>query len=123
MLISSRDLAKYPFTKEAAEYVKTLDLKVNELTSPGYVKIIERAEQRIDDALTSGIVKTGEHLENEVEILSFPVAVFFVANIGDTYLKRRYALAESKKAYEILKSDNINNLFLFILFMKSTLFF
>lgn len=106
MTISRGDLAKYPFIREVFEYVKTLDLKVEELTSPEFVRVIERSEQRVDSALIYGTVKPFSVLDDEVEILSFPVSILFVAKIGDTYLKRRFALAEAKRVYELLKVED-----------------
>ncbi len=106
MLTSREDFAKYPFAKEAAGYVKSLDLNVAELASPEYRRIVERAEQRVSDALQLGSIGTEDKLDNETEILSFPVAVLFVAAIGDTFLTRRYALSEAKKAYEILRAED-----------------
>jgi len=106
MLISREDFAKYPFTKGAAEYVEKLDLKIEELASPEYIRVIQRAEQRVDEALIDKIVRNADLLEKEIEILSFPVAVLFVAKIGDNFLKRRYALSEAKRAYEILRDED-----------------
>ncbi len=42
----------------------------------------------------------------DVEILSFPVAVILVASLANEYVKRRYALAEARRAYELLKIEN-----------------
>ena len=106
MPISKGDIANYPFTREASEYVTTLNLSINELSSPDYIRIVERSEQRIDDALIYGIVKTPDPLENDIEIFSFPVAVLLIAKINNEYLKRRYALAEAVRAYEVLIGDD-----------------
>lgn len=110
MLTSREDVAKYPFTREAATYVKGLDLKIDEMASPEYINVVDRAEQRVEDALIHGIVKTANFQDKEIEILSFPVAVLLVAKIGDDFLKRRYTLAEAKRAYEILRNDNESKL-------------
>ena len=106
MLVSKEDFAKYPFTKEAAEYVKSLDLKTDELAQPEFLEVINRAEERVEGALLNGIIKWKALPEHEIEILSYPVAVFFVAKIGDDYLKRRYALAEAKRIYALLREDS-----------------
>jgi DNA primase large subunit len=42
----------------------------------------------------------------EIELFSFPIAVMIVAAAKDSFLKRRYALAEAKRAYNILKQEN-----------------
>jgi len=110
MLISKMDLAKYPFTKETIGYVRELDLKINELASPEYVEIINRAEQRVEEALIERVVKWKETSMYEVEILSFPVAIIFAATIGDDFLKRRYALAEAKRVDGLLRREEEDKL-------------
>jgi DNA primase large subunit len=105
MLISKEDFAKYPFMEEAVQYVKSIDLKTDELSQPEFSPIVTRAETRIEEALIDGIIKWKSHPEYEIELLSYPVAVIFVSNINDPYLKRRYALAEAKRVHALLKED------------------
>lgn len=94
-------MAKYPFTNEAANYVKELDLKIEDMSAP----ILSRAEQRIEEALLYALVST--HSRNdEIEIPSFPVAVMMVAATADTLIKRRYALAEAKRVSLLLKDES-----------------
>jgi DNA primase large subunit len=107
-------MAKYPFTPEAAICVEKLDLRTNELGNPEYKDIIARAEQRIresiEDALvsdhTTGPAEQSRLTTDEVELLSFPVAVMMVTSTGDKLLKRRYALAEAKRAYHLLRQES-----------------
>lgn len=97
-------MAKYPFTNEAAEYVKELDLKIEDMSE----LILTRAEQRIEESLLKAVVST--QLQNdEIEITSFPVAVMMVAATADTLMKRRYALAEAKRAYNLLNEEQSKN--------------
>ncbi len=105
MLTSREDIAKYSFTKEAAEYIRALDLRIDELVGPEYVRVLDRAEQRVEDALIYGNVRTEDLLEKEVEILSFPIAVLLVAKIDDNFLKRRYSLSEAKRANDLLDNE------------------
>jgi DNA primase large subunit len=98
-------MAKYPFTPEAAKHVQELDLKTTELDNPEYARITKRAQQRIEEAITNAIVTDQTH-ETEVELFSFPIAVMMVAAAKDSFLKRRYALAEAKRTYNILKQEN-----------------
>ncbi|MBS7658687.1 MAG: DNA primase large subunit PriL [Candidatus Bathyarchaeia archaeon] len=95
------DLAKYPFTKEAAEYVKNLGLKIDDLTSIEFIEVINRAEERIKEAILN-VKISKEWLHNDVEILSFPTAILLLSGIKDEKIKRRYALSEAKRAYEFL---------------------
>ena len=97
MLTSRQDYAKYPFTKEATEYVKSLDLRIEELDAPEYAQVVDRAEERLEQALSEGTVSSIGYASTEAEILSFPVAKALVAHIEDGFLKRRYALAEAKR--------------------------
>jgi DNA primase large subunit len=105
MLVSKEDFAKYPFIIEAVDYVKSLDLKTDELSQPEFSAVVTRAETRIEEALIDGITKWESRSGYEIEILSYPVAVIFVSSIDDNYLKKRYALAEAKRVQALLKED------------------
>lgn len=101
---SKIELAKYPFLKEAVDYVKVLDISIEELTSSEYVKILERAEERIQEAILYAIVT--RKLDNEdIELLSFPTAMLLVAATNIPFIKRRYALAEAKQTYNDLRVE------------------
>lgn len=94
-------MAKYPFINEAAEYVKELDLKIEDMSEP----ILNRAEHRIEEALLYALVST-ELRKEEIEISAFPVAVIMVASTADKLMKKRYALAEAKRIYELLEEES-----------------
>jgi len=80
-------------------------LKITELDNPEYSRIVERAEKRIEEAILNALVNDQIH-NNEIEIPSFPIAVMIVTAANETFLKRRYALGEAKRAYQILKQEN-----------------
>ena len=106
MLFAEGDLAKYPFLPQAAEYVRQLDLTIEDLTET-LQEILKHAEQRVTAALetssqTRYVPKTPRA---NIEIPSFPVAIMIVAAINDRYLKKRYALYEAKKIYEHLRQE------------------
>jgi len=105
LFLTRSDLAKYPFTPQAAEHVQALDLKITDLTSPEYTQILNRAEKRIEEAILYALVSEQQR-NDEIEILSFPIAVMMVSTTKDPFLKRRYALAEAKRAYTLLKQEN-----------------
>jgi DNA primase large subunit len=44
--------------------------------------------------------------KEEIEISSFPVAVMMVASTADKLMKKRYALAEAKRIYELLEEES-----------------
>jgi DNA primase large subunit len=75
------------------------------LNSPEYAQVLDRAEKRIEEAILYALVSE-QHRNDEVEILSFPIAVMLVSATEDPFLKRRYALAEAKRAYNLLKQEN-----------------
>lgn len=101
---TKNDLAKYPFLKETTEYVKRLDLKIEDLTNPEFAKILERAEERVEEAILYALIE--RRLRNEeIEILSFPVAIMLAVATQNSFIKKRYALAEAKQTYEDLKQE------------------
>jgi DNA primase large subunit len=106
MISSREDFAKYPFTKEAANYVQKLDLNVEMLTNPEYIRVVDTAKKRVQEALINRTVSAEVKAdETEFTILSFPIAVLFVSAINNDFLKRRFALVEARRAYEILKEE------------------
>ncbi len=110
MLLTPVDLAKYPFTPQAAEHVQELDHRITELGSQEYGKIIERAEQRINEAIEKKQVAIPSRIDPETELLSFPIAVMIVTSSNDKSLKRMYALAEAKRVYALLKHEDRSKL-------------
>ena len=90
-------MAKYPFTPQAAEYIQAKDKNITDLVSPEYAQVLKRAEKRIEEAILYAQVSEPQR-SDEIEILSFPVAVMMTSAADDPSLKRRYALAEAKRA-------------------------
>ena len=103
-VLTKLDHAKYPFTSEAAEYVKILDIDINDLASGEFTFILDLAEKRINDALTVGRIDPDS--QGEPEILAYPAALMLIALAGDERARRRYALGESKRAYELLREES-----------------
>lgn len=91
------DLAKYPFLKETSAYMKKLGLEINELTSPELGQILSRAKDRLEKSIL--FVQTGERFGNDIEIPSFPVTIMLALATKNSFVKKRYALAEAKQAY------------------------
>ena len=105
-MLTDTDHAKYPFTTEAARYVSGKGLKIQDLVADiSFEPVLDRAEKRIEEAIISA--KVSQELQNnpDWDILSFPTAIMFVSILGDDRLRRRYALAESERAYEFLRKD------------------
>jgi DNA primase large subunit len=105
LFFTENDAAKYPFIPRAARHVQHLDLKIHQLDAFEYSRIFDRAEKRIQEAVKEGVVSF-QKSNDEIEILSFPVAVMIVAYLNNSSLKRRYALAEAKRASNLLKQED-----------------
>jgi len=104
-LISEREAAKYPFLKEAVGLVDVLNLTLDDLVDPSHVKVLDRAEQRVSQAILSGEA-TAVLGDSLTELLSFPVANMFVMVMGEEFLDRRYALSEAVRASELLREES-----------------
>jgi len=103
LALTKNDLAKYPFLKEAAEYVKEIGIELKDLSEPEN-PVIERAENRLQEAILFATI-TSQSRKEDIEILSFPLAVLMAAATKDPLIKRRYALAEAKRTYNLLKRE------------------
>ena len=97
------DLAKYPFLKETAAYMKKLGLKIEELANPEMERILNRAEERVHHSVL--FVSVGTRCENDVEIPSFPVAIMLAIATKNSFIKKRYALAEAKQAFSDMQLE------------------
>ena len=98
------DLAKYPFLKEAGDYVKELSLSIEDLRQDDYRPALERAKNRVMDALQKNSISI-DIIEPNLEILSFPLALMLVKAIGIDYFIHRYSLAESIRAEKLLEKE------------------
>ena len=100
---TKQDLAKYPFLKETAEYIKPLGLQIDDLASMGF-ELVKRAEDRVNEALIERrIIRNMKRLD--IEIPSFPLALLIVIATENSFIKKRYALAEAKQAAADLVSE------------------
>lgn len=100
-MLDTSDLAKFPFTKEASRYVQDRRIEIEELARD-HPNIVDAAVKRVEEALEEEI-RTEE--PDEIEIPSYPLAVMIVMQLNDPFLKRRYALAEAKRAHKLLLDE------------------
>jgi len=98
------DLAKYPFLKETAVYMKKLGLDIEELTSSEFSQTLHRAQSRLENAIQFVYVGPRSK-DNDVEISSFPVAIMLAIATKNKFIKKRYALAEAKQAFHGFQDD------------------
>lgn len=111
MALTRTELSKYPFVLDAAEEVKRLDLDISNLENPSLKTIVDRAQNRIEEALKTSPPQVSYHpREEDKEIPSFPVAVILATATNNDYIKRRYALAEARRAYELLQEEDKDKL-------------
>lgn len=102
--LTKKDIAKYPFLKKAKKYIALPHLTIEDLTSPDFKLILERAEERVQEAIL--FARISRKLKREdIEILSYPAAVVLASATGSSFIKKRYALAEAKQTYEDLKEE------------------
>jgi DNA primase large subunit len=110
-LLTKLDLVKFPFTKEAADYVKSFNIEPIELVRPELVQILERAQERIRQGVFTGKI-SAELKQDDVDILAYPTALMLISAFNEDRARRRYALAEGKRAYELLRDENLEKLLL-----------
>lgn len=108
--MDSRDLALYPFVSEASEYVGGLGFSPEKLLSSRALDSARmRGKERVIQSLTGEIEKPSPSASEEgkilTELLSYPFARILVSCIDDQFLIRKYALAEAKAAYRLLKTQ------------------
>src|SRR5437867_8012965 len=103
-MLTRADLAKYPFLTEAQEYVRELGFSIDDIAQPEFLPVLDRAEQRLHEALAKGRISS-EVADERTEILSFPVSNLILSLTGEERARRRFALAEAKRAYELLRFE------------------
>jgi len=101
---AKNDYAKYPFLKEAAKYLKIPDLRIEDLTNPELEEILKRAEERVEEAiLYARVSRKSEKAETETS--SYPIAIILAIATKNSFIQKRYALAEAKQTFEDLKEE------------------
>jgi len=108
-IMQTDKFAYYPFISEASIHVENLGISLDSLLNSRAFRIARvRGIERVKEALDGEIRKP--HLFGEAqalsELLSYPFARMLVACVNDQLFARRYALAEAKAAYNILKYEN-----------------
>ncbi len=103
-LLTRLDLAKYPFTAEASDYIRSFNIDPAELARPELRPILDRAIDRIKQAVLAGRI-LADLTQEDVDILAYPTALMLISIIADDRARRRYALAEAKRAYQLLREE------------------
>ena len=99
-------LARYPFLREAKEYVKKEAPSIQELlVDPIYERARVISVERVDNAFDRGDVGSRSLVTDSdclMDLFSDPIARMIAICIDDNYLKRRYALGEAVHMYKNL---------------------
>ncbi len=103
-LLTKLDLAKYPFTSEASEYIKLRAIDPIELANPEFIPILERGADRVKQGVFGGKI-SAETTQEDVDILAYPTALMLISMLADDRARRRYAVSEAKRAYELLRNE------------------
>lgn len=101
--------ARYPFLPEAREFIsRNIDLSLEGLERTGSEAALKRAVERIKSALISREVKVTrlDELNYVREMLSFPIAVILISTLMNEYIRRIYALGESRGAYRRMLNES-----------------
>jgi len=100
-------LARYPFLKDAREYVSSIRINLAEIHNhPLYSDAIEGSKQRIKDRMNlKPSVIPEEKLPRELSILSYAIARILINFIGNRQLLYKYASGEAESAYSFLLKE------------------
>lgn len=92
--------ARYPFTSQAKKYVSERGLEVTS-------GLVEKAESRVKEALSTGKIRRVALLPEllEEELALYAICRMIVSASGNRYMINRLAVSEAKKANEWLSSD------------------
>jgi len=103
-MLTKEDLAKYPSIELAREYVKQLNIDITTLADE-FPDVISRAHQILREVITRGVY-TYLASNIDIEILAFPVVRLFIDAISDEWLRRRFAVAFSKRVGKFLQGES-----------------
>lgn len=99
-------LSRFPFLTRAAEYVADVGTSIDHiLTSREYNITRSLAKSRVLQAI-HGEIEIDSTVPDIAVLRSYPIARILVSCIDDSFLIRRYALAEAKYAYVNMKRED-----------------
>jgi DNA primase large subunit len=108
--ISIYEAAKYPWSVMARTLLKNLEVTLGEVDNN--LRIVQRAQQRLETALDPRTTQTKENLTDNgyIELTSFFVAKALIDGIGSMFLRRRWATAEAKRTERYLLKESESKL-------------
>ena len=104
-MLAEREAAKYPFLKEGLILLEGLNFGLEELAGPAFSKVVDRAKERVIEAIVSGEASSNI-VDPQTELLSYPIAVMYVTLVSEQFLNRRFSLCEAVRAYSLLQKED-----------------
>lgn len=104
LMLTKEDLAKYPFLKQSAAYIESLQLNLGDLATEEYSGILRKALTRIRDSIDRNI-RPVDLSDPESEIISYPLSLALVYGSKSSWLLNRFATIEAKRVEEELRKE------------------
>jgi DNA primase large subunit len=104
MPITEADMAKYPFLPQAREHISKIEIDFDTLAAWPEARL--QAKTRIRSCFDIAIrfsLKPSKTFD--VQIASFPLAILYLARVGDLKLKERFALFEAQIINQYLQLE------------------
>jgi DNA primase large subunit len=111
--MDEKDFALYPYLSGASAHVKSLGISLDRLvTSRAMESARIRGKERVMQAIEGELFKPSLSASDEqkilLELLSYPFSRILVSCIDDSFLIRRYCLAEAVASYKLLKTMDLD---------------
>jgi DNA primase large subunit len=104
LMLTKEDLAKYPFLKQSAAYIESMQLNLGDLAAEEYSGILSKALMRIRDSIDRKI-RPVDLSDPESEIISYPLSLALVYGSKSNWLLNRFASIEAKRVEEELRKE------------------
>jgi DNA primase large subunit len=105
VFLTKEDQAKYPFLKEATNFVENFGVNLRELSIEDYPSIIPRATQWIQDNIEGNMFTTNIK-DPDSDILAYPLALAFLFGLKKEWVINRFATSEQKRIKTLLLNEN-----------------
>jgi DNA primase large subunit len=111
--MDEKDFALYPYISGASVQVKSLGISLDRLVTSramesARIRGKERVMQAIEGELFKPPISASDEQKILVELLSYPFSRILVSCIDDSFLIRRYCLAEAVASYKLLKTMDLD---------------
>jgi DNA primase large subunit len=108
LTLDIKDLAKYPFLKEAQEEVSRRTSSLERFVQSNYGRnILNHAAERVVSSIRAGREGTREEIRDaEADLFSYAFARIIVSCLGERGIIERYARHEANRASSFLKEES-----------------